>query len=286
MKLQIPLLKKQSTVVFIDDASDFLSSIELFFGDKFRIKTFTNPVEALEFINKNTEELVSVVVTDYSMPQMNGVDLSSHIEDKALNTILLTGEATLNIVVDGFNKGLISKYIQKSDADFIDKLEIEIARLEDQYFIAMSDRRQIIPTLESFFESEEISKQFKAICTELGVEEYLMIKNPARFSMVNTAGDRFYMLLMSDYMLKRHLIAMKEEHAPAEMVAAITSRKRIPWFLSDDGLYCSNLPPSLCKLYPAQQFIDGDKIYYFTVTHAEHENRVIASSSTDNLLLH
>lgn len=285
MKLQTPLLKKQSTIVFIDDSESFLESIELFFSDRFRLKTFTNPLHALEYINKNTEEIVSVVVTDYSMPMMNGVDLSSHIEDTALHTILLTGEATLSIVVDGFNKGQISKYIQKTDAGFIEKLEETIADLEYQYFISLSDRRQIEVTLESFFESEAMSKQFKKVCESLDVREFLMIKNPARFSMINAKGERFYLLLMSEYMIKRHLLAMTEEGAPKEMIEAITKRNRIPWFLTDDGLYTADIPSNYCRLYPPQQFTDGEKVYYYTITHAEHENMVIASA-IDNLLLH
>lgn len=285
MKLQTPLLKKQSTIVFIDDSPSFLESIELYFCHHFSLKTFTNPLEALDFINNNTEVIVSVVVTDYSMPQMNGVDLSGHIQDKGVSTILLTGEATLNIVVDGFNKGFISKYIQKTDVELVEKLEAEIKNLEYQYFVSLSDRRQIEPTLESFFESEIMGKQFREICCNLDVQEYFLIKNPPRFSMINSRNEKFYMLIMSDYMVKRHLVAMREESAPREMVEAVAKRTRIPWFLSDDGLYTSDLPPQYCKLYAAQQFVDGDKIYYYTITGAEYENRVIAGP-TDNLFLH
>ena len=47
----------------------------------YTIVSFVNPVEALDYINKNYADC-SLVITDYGMPQMSGIDLIKKIREK------------------------------------------------------------------------------------------------------------------------------------------------------------------------------------------------------------
>src|SRR4051812_28713831 len=67
----------------------------------------------------------SVVVVDYSMPQMNGVDFCQALSGLSCKKILFTGAADEKIAVDAFNRGLIHRYIRKNDDNALDKLEAE-----------------------------------------------------------------------------------------------------------------------------------------------------------------
>ncbi len=68
----------------------------------------------------------SVLVVDYSMPQMNGVQLCEALRHLPCKKILFTGVADEKVAVDAFNRGLIDRYIKKSDDDALDQLETEI----------------------------------------------------------------------------------------------------------------------------------------------------------------
>ena len=49
-----------------------------------KIVSFVNPVEALDIFNKNFAE-GSLIITDYGMPQMSGIDLIKKIREKDQN---------------------------------------------------------------------------------------------------------------------------------------------------------------------------------------------------------
>jgi response regulator RpfG family c-di-GMP phosphodiesterase len=50
----------------------------------YTIVSFVNPVEALYYFNKNFADC-SLVITDYGMPQMSGIDLIKKIREKDQN---------------------------------------------------------------------------------------------------------------------------------------------------------------------------------------------------------
>ena len=50
----------------------------------YTIVSFINPVEALAYFNKNFADC-SLVITDYGMPQMSGIDLIKNIRKKDEN---------------------------------------------------------------------------------------------------------------------------------------------------------------------------------------------------------
>jgi len=99
-------------VVIIDDEREILSSIERFLnrGDKYRVKTYENPVTALASIAKDTD----VVLLDVMMPQMNGLDLLPKLKEKLpdVKVIIMTAYSTLDTVVNAHRKGA-TDYIMK-----------------------------------------------------------------------------------------------------------------------------------------------------------------------------
>ena len=49
----------------------------------------------------------TVVVVDYSMPNMNGLEVCKALEDLPLKFIMLTGKAEPETAIEAFNDGLI-----------------------------------------------------------------------------------------------------------------------------------------------------------------------------------
>jgi CheY-like chemotaxis protein len=44
--------------------------------------SFDNPKEALNYIDKNISDYPSLIITDYKMPEMNGIDFIKQIRQK------------------------------------------------------------------------------------------------------------------------------------------------------------------------------------------------------------
>ena len=80
----------------------------------------------------------AVIIVDYDMPEMNGIDFCIGMKDHPSQKIMLTGEAEHTIAVDAFNAGLINQFIVKdintTKKEVISAVNKHIA----QYFINFS----------------------------------------------------------------------------------------------------------------------------------------------------
>lgn len=74
--------------------------------------------------------LTQVLVIDYAMPAVNGVELLRSLSDWPGARILLTGQADEQIAVDAFNGGLIQQFIPKQSTDLTQRLLAAIRRLQ------------------------------------------------------------------------------------------------------------------------------------------------------------
>ena len=69
----------------MDDDKDTIFTLELYLKSVgYSTISFVNPIEALDYFNKNFATC-SLVITDYGMPQMSGIDLIKKIREKDQN---------------------------------------------------------------------------------------------------------------------------------------------------------------------------------------------------------
>ena len=67
-------------IVIVDDEEIVLTSSHSFLNLEtvYRVETFTSPEKALKFISENQ---VDLVISDYLMPQMDGIQFLSQVRD-------------------------------------------------------------------------------------------------------------------------------------------------------------------------------------------------------------
>jgi CheY-like chemotaxis protein len=98
---------KKPQILAIDDDAAILSVIELaLVPENFRVTTFTNPIEALQFFESQRDD-VDLVLLDYMMPEMNGDVAFGHLQKikPDVKVILLTASEDY-VAKDLFVKGL------------------------------------------------------------------------------------------------------------------------------------------------------------------------------------
>lgn len=117
------LLIQERLVVFVDDDQNLLKGYERNLRKKYKIRFFFNPLEAVQFIQDNSDQIM-VVVSDYKMPGMNGVDLLGKvhgINDKIIR-IMITGFAELETAIEAINQGNVFRFLTKPvKTEYIDK---------------------------------------------------------------------------------------------------------------------------------------------------------------------
>jgi len=107
-------MDKLSKILVLDDESMVTKTLSMLLGlEGFcNVFTFNSPKDALEFL-KN--EQVDLIISDFIMPEMNGIDFLAQAKKLQKNTsrILLTGYADKENAIRAINEIGIFKYIEK-----------------------------------------------------------------------------------------------------------------------------------------------------------------------------
>ncbi|MBI9086104.1 MAG: response regulator [Desulfobacterales bacterium] len=106
-------MKKHRNVLIVDDEVDFLSSMRRALRkEPYRVLTAESGKAALRIIKAQN---VDLVVSDYMMPEMDGLTLIKRIQSDYphILTIMLTALAELDIAMQAINEAGVYKFILK-----------------------------------------------------------------------------------------------------------------------------------------------------------------------------
>jgi serine phosphatase RsbU (regulator of sigma subunit) len=111
-------------VLFVDDDPKILAAFRRQLRKKIDIETVGSGPDGLKAIRSSGP--FSVVVTDYCMPDMNGIEFLTQVREVAPETVrmLLTGSADLKAAIQAVNQGNIFKFLTKpcSQDDLVEAL--------------------------------------------------------------------------------------------------------------------------------------------------------------------
>lgn len=105
---------QRPSVVIVDDEEMVITSIRAFLRleTEYEIQGFTEPETAAKFLEATP---VDVVVTDYLMPKMNGIQLlakAKQVQPEAAR-VLLTGHADKQSAIQAINEIGLYQYLEK-----------------------------------------------------------------------------------------------------------------------------------------------------------------------------
>jgi CheY-like chemotaxis protein len=206
----------------------------------------------------------SVLVVDYSMPQMNGVEFCEALRDLPCKKILLTGTADENVAVAAFNRGLIHRYIRKSDDDALDELEREILDLQLEFFMDRSrDMRSILALQDySFVTDPAIGVLLGELSERHQIVEHYLHANPGGFLLYDRDAKARLLIIENEQSMNAHYEVAQDNNAPASMLAALKAREIIPNFSDGDGMYSPAFADRWHKYCEPARRIEGREIYY------------------------
>lgn len=103
----------KEAILLVDDEKNVLDGlVRLFHGEDFLFFTAQSGESALDVLRDNK---VAVVVSDYHMPLMNGIEFLLIVKERYPETVrvLLTGQSDMNVAIEAINKGEIYRYLSK-----------------------------------------------------------------------------------------------------------------------------------------------------------------------------
>ncbi|MCW8194897.1 response regulator [Proteobacteria bacterium 005FR1] len=289
-KPEISLFHHPTTTVFVDDSEEFLYSIALGV-DRLPYRSFCNPSQGLDYVNRFTAAYdvprrdhppspsasvsklfaqverklndhsrfaePSVLVVDYSMPSMNGLDLCSQITNPNVKKVLLTGVADEKIAIDALNTELIDFYISKSETSLSHRLRNIISHLETRYFQDLfgwsrdSEVRGVLPHLYD----PAFADFFEDTLENLEIVEHYPLSHPTGFCLINSYGAMHHLIMYSAEELTALLAQADFSELSDKLRDSVERRQLIP--------YCStpSLPINSSQLF-SPVVINGKQTWY------------------------
>ena len=259
-------------VVAVDDNESFLQSLELVIDrNNNTYNSFSNPFEAIKYLEQVLNDLnflkdaisinideydllsvdlninnlykeiysaerfsrVSLLITDFDMPGLTGLDLCQKLNNCYIYRILLTGIADESTAINAFNNGLIEQFMRKS-LSIVDSLENLITKSQEEYFNYIS--KNYSDLFNSNNKSLDILKNhtfidlFNRIIKEENITEHYLLDSLGSFLMLNNSGEVSALYLTN---LKQHeeiYNFAKHEDCPNDILEDLKKNNKTLWF--------------------------------------------------------
>lgn len=229
-------------------------------------------VPALQSLLSNPErnEEVSVIIVDYNMPEMNGIELCSKLNKLPIKKILLTGEAGSRDAVSAFNDNIIDRFIRKDSPSLASEIQTYVSTLSQQYY------REKTSSLLTHLEVDKqmplsdplFAEFFQQWCKANRIKEYMLIDKNGSFIVLDKNNKYFYFIVHTADSLQS-FIELNDNEAETEIevdqfIKSVTQREKIPFF--GIGKECWQFEPHSWHNYFYQpNILDGRERYYWTV---------------------
>ena len=135
--MEVAMVKENLRILVVDDEKDFCEVLKMILENNgYVVETCFNGKEALDILE---ERSFDVVVSDLSMPVMDGFELLKNIKEREYDTevLILTAFGTIEKAVETMKNGAYSYVTKGSDPE---ELLIEVRKIRDMRAAAMKNR--------------------------------------------------------------------------------------------------------------------------------------------------
>lgn len=292
----------KTRVILIDDNESFLNNLSFKLSDDYLVETYSDPYLALEDIASNYQgnilstphgflsetesedddifysvdfqkiaglskskqktNTVSVVIVDYSMPILNGIEFCKKLAHLPVLKVMLTGHADFKLAVDAFNNGIIDRFIVKDTPDMLKEIVNGIDLMAGFFFERISS-----PLLSCFSSKKEtpvISKEYMEHFNEVVVEtkaiEFYILDSLGSYLLVTESGEKYYFIILLDSHLDEYIELAIDMSAQPEIINKMTKKTHAPIFI-DEMDYKLPVTGWGSLLFPIQKTTN----YYYSV---------------------
>lgn len=218
-------------------------------------------------LNKQRFDIPAVLVVDYAMPQMNGVELCEVLQHIPCKKILLTGQADEKVAVDAFNNKLIDQYIKKNDPIAFNRLELAINTLKKGFFTEQTSTLKDLLTRHTytFLADAAIAALVEQLYQDYGFVEHYLFPNPSGILFIDVNGKAKLMVIETEVSLMAHYEMAQHQNAPLELLTALKTHQLVPFFSDSNGVYDSSMYTKWMIYCKPSQICMGTQNYYWSI---------------------
>ena len=133
--------------------------------------------------NKTRFERIPLLVVDYEMPSINGIEFCRKLKERKIFKIMLTAEADTDTAIKAFNNGLIDKFILKTSENLYPENTLAVDDLTQRYFRKLTKNivNAYANSINDLFDNELYQQLFASVLIQAQAVEYYLIDNSGSF---------------------------------------------------------------------------------------------------------
>jgi len=184
---------------------------------------------------------ISVIVVDYHMGNLNGIDVCESLAAHPAKKILLTGGPDKEkVAIDAFNRGIIHRFINKSDANFPGKLKQAISSLKDAYFRDLTAALALMSpeTGATILQNPTYINFLNDLMAQVGAVEYYALDTSGSALLLNNEGVATWFMVKQESELNGYEQIAEDQDVCPEVRTRLRARSVIPFFFSEKDYQC------------------------------------------------
>jgi CheY-like chemotaxis protein len=231
----------------------------------------TVDVEGIFRISSRRERFAvpSVLVVDFYMPHMNGLDFCRALQYLPCKKILLVDPAEERLAIGAMHDGLIDRYLCKQDAGAAQLLARQIEQMQQAWFL---DRERVAHDLlamhaYSFLQCQRVAGVVRQLYQRHGFVEHYIFPQPSGILLIDGAGAAQLMVVETEAGMQAQYEIARDSGAPRPLLEALARREVLPFFnhMGRDGMYDKAVGGSWQRYCREPQVCQGDETYYWAL---------------------
>ena len=306
-------------IFLVDDNRNFLETIELILSNLYSVKTCTNPERALSLLESCHDDInndlftlvdgeesdsainhrfdielgnlyrlvyeparfdsMSVVIVDYAMPEMSGLEFCRKIKEQKIRKIMLTAEDDKAMAIQAFNDGIIDKFILKDDPQLQVKLIKAIDELQKNYFEQLSKpiKASFSNQLHPLFSDKDYKKLFNDVYHKAGAVEFYLVDSQGSFLFLDDHAKPTWLILRDKKTLQDQLQLLGDYDVPGDVLRSLENQQSMLCLVGEAD-YKKPLEYWIKSIYPMNKLNEN---YFYSVI----EDKLTCSIEWDNVVV-
>ena len=171
---------------------------------------------------------VAILVIDYEMPDINGIEFCQKLKDRKIFRIMLTAEADKDTAIKAFNNGLIDKFILKTNGKLYLEITFAVQELTQRYFkeISSSIINRHTSSIGALFSNESYLQLFAEIVSKVQPVEYYLVDNSGSFVFLDKDANPTWLIVKHKKELDEQVELLQGYDVPDQIIESVTKKEK------------------------------------------------------------
>ena len=216
--------------------------------------------------DKTRFNTVAILVVDYEMPDINGIEFCKKLKERKVSKIMLTAEADKDTAIKAFNNGLIDKFILKTNENLYQEITLAVHELTQRYFRELS--RNIIngysSPIDTLFGNKLYQKLFADVVIQAQAVEYYLVDNSGSILFLDKNANPTWLIVRHTKELTDQLDLLEGYELPDHIINSVAKKEKILFLLSEKE-YKKPIGEWVDYLFDSRKLDDS---YYYSIIQA------------------